>query len=338
MRAGLAATGLVLALTAGAAHAQRTADYAYGADMGWVTQEEQQGFNFHDATGRRQDPFALLKAQGINAIRLRVWVNPEDRWNGKADTLVKAKRAQALGQRIMIDFHYSDTWADPQKQIKPKAWANDAEAQLEQHVADHTTEVLSYLKAHGVDVSWVQVGNEITNGLLWPEGHLDGGDTKHWANLTALTNRGYDAVKAVYPNAQVVIHIDNGWDDAKAKWWLDNFFANSGKVDIVGLSYYPFYSKTKDWNQENPHLGQTMTDIVTLYHKPVMVVEIGFRADQPDEAKAMISDVIARNKALGDMGLGVFYWEPDSPGPMHYPMGAMTDDGRFTAAMDAFKH
>jgi len=81
-----------------------------------------------------------------------------------------------------------------------------------------------------------------------------------------------------------------------------------------------------------------MSDIVSLYHKPVMVVEIGFRADQPDEAKAMISDVIARNKALGDMGLGVFYWEPDSPGPMHYPMGAMTDDGRFTAAMDAFKH
>ena len=338
MRTGLVAMGLVLAMTAGAAKAQTATEYAYGADIGWVTQQERQGLVFHDATGHRADPFALLKAEGVNAIRLRVWVDPKDGWNGKADTLAKAKRAQALGQRVMIDFHYSDDWADPQKQVKPKAWTNDTQAQLEQHVRDHTLEVLNYLKTNGVTVSWVQVGNEITNGLLWPDG-----DTKHWANLTALTNSGYDAVKSVYPDAQVVIHIDNGWDDAKAKWWFDNFFANGGKVDIVGFSYYPFYSPTKDWKQENPHLGQTMVDIVTHYNKPVMVVEIGYQTDQAYEARAMIRDVIARNKALnalglGDKGLGVFYWEPDSPGQMNYPLGAMTDDGRFTAAMDAFKH
>ncbi len=331
--AWLMAAGLAGLMAASAATAQTHPDYAYGADMGWVNQEEQQGFTFHDASGARADPFALLKAQGVNAIRLRVWVDPKDGWNGKADTLAKAKRAQALGQRIMIDFHYSDNWADPHQQTKPKAWLNDSEAQLEQHVHDHTVDVLSYLKANGITVSWVQVGNEITNGLLWPDG-----DTKHWANLVALTNHGYDAVKSVYPDAQVIIHIDNGWDTAKAKWWFDNFFANSGKVDIIGFSFYPFYSPTKDWKQEAPHLGQTMADMVKLYNKPVMVVEIGFRADQPDEAKAMVSDVIARNKALGDLGQGVFYWEPDSPGPMHYPLGAMTDDGRFTAAMDAFKH
>ena len=337
MRAWILAAAL-LASTAGAVKAQPATGYAYGADMGWVTQEEQQGFVFRDATGAKADPFALLKARGVNAIRLRVWVDPKDGWNNKADTLAKARRAQALGQRIMIDFHYSDSWADPHQQVKPKAWLNDSEAQLEQHVQDHTVDVLSYLKANGIEVSWVQVGNEITNGLLWPDG-----DTKHWANLVALTNRGYDAVKSVYPDAQVIIHIDNGWDDAKARWWFGNFFANSGKVDIIGFSFYPFYSPTKDWKQETPHLGQTMGDMVKLYHKPVMVVEIGFRADQPDEAKAMVSDVIAQNQALnspgmGDMGLGVFYWEPDSPGPMHYPLGAMTDDGRFTAAMDAFKH
>jgi len=332
-RAWLMATGLAWLMAAGAATAQTPPDYAYGADMGWVTQEEQQGFTFHDASGAKADPFALLKAQGVNAIRLRIWVDPKDGWNNKADTLAKARRAQALGQRIMIDFHYSDIWADPHQQVKPKAWSGDTEAQLEQHVYDHTIDVLSYLKANGIKVSWVQVGNEITNGLLWPDG-----DTKHWANLVALTNHGYDAVKSVYPDAQVIIHIDNGWDDAKAKWWFDNFFANSGKVDIIGFSFYPFYSPTKDWKQETPHLSQTMGDMVKLYHKPVMVVEIGFRADQPDEAKAMVSDVIARNKALGDLGQGVFYWEPDSPGPMHYPLGAMTDDGRFTAAMDAFRH
>jgi len=332
MRTGLAMAAMAVAMVAGTAKAQ-SADYAYGADVGWVTQEERQGFTFHDATGHRADPFALLKNLGINAIRLRVWVDPKDGWNNKADTLAKARRAQALGQRVMIDFHYSDDWADPQKQYKPKAWTQDNEAQLEQHVHDHTVEVLSYLKVNGVAVSWVQVGNEITNGLLWPDG-----DTKHWANLTALTNSGYDAAKSVYPDAQVVIHIDNGWDDAKAKGWFDNFFKNSGKADIIGLSYYPAYTPTKDWKQENPHLDQTMGDLVELYHKPVMVVEIGFAADRPHEAKLMIDDVIRRNKMLGDNGLGVFYWEPDSPGPMGYPLGAMTDDGRFTAAMDAFKH
>ncbi len=338
MRTWIAATALALTLAAGAAHAQTAAGYAYGADIGWVTQEEKQGFTFHDATGHRNDPFVLLKSFGIDAIRLRVWVDPKDGWNDKADTLAKARRAAAQGQRIMIDFHYSDNWADPAKQVKPRAWTGDTEAQLEQHVRDHTLEVLNYLKANGIAVSWVQIGNEITNGLLWPDGNVKDGDTKHWANLTALTNSGYDAVKSVYPDAQVVIHIDNGWDDAKAKAWFGNFFANSGKVDIIGLSYYPAYSPTKDWKQENVHLGQTMDDLVALYHKPVMVVEIGYRADQPDDARAMIKDVIARNQSLGDKGLGVFYWEPDSPGPMHYPLGAMTDDGRFTAAMEAFRH
>ncbi len=331
MRAVIAAAALAGLLTASGAQAQST--YAYGADIGWVTQEESQGFKFHDASGATTDPFVLLKNLGINAIRLRVWVDPKDGWNGKADTLAKAKRAQALGQKVMIDFHYSDNWADPGKQFKPAAWAKDDEAQLEQHIADHTRDVLSYLKANGIDVSWVQVGNEITHGLLWPDG-----DTKHWASLTKMTNSGYDAVKSIYPDAQVVIHIDNGWDSAQARSWFDNFFANGGKVDIVGLSYYPAYSPTKDWKQENPHLSATMSGIVSRYKKPVMVVEIGYRADQPQDAKAMISDVIARNQALGDKGLGVFYWEPDSPGPMHYPLGAMSDDGHFTAAMDAFRH
>lgn len=332
MRTAIAMTAMALAMMTTAARAQTT-DYAYGADIGWVTQEERQGLTFHDATGHRNDPFVLLKNLGVNAIRLRVWVDPKDGWNNKADTLAKARRAAAQGQRIMIDFHYSDDWADPQKQVKPKAWAQDTETQLEQHVHDHTADVLGYLKANGIVVSWVQVGNEITNGLLWPDGN-----TQHWANLTAMTNQGYDAVKSVYPDAQVVIHIDNGWDDAKARWWFDNFFKNSGKADIIGLSYYPAYSPTKDWKQENPHLGQTMGDLVTAYRKPVMVVEIGFDADKPHEAKLMIDDVIRRNRMLGDFGQGVFYWEPDSPGPMNYPLGAMTEDGRFTAAMDAFKH
>ena len=309
--------------------------YAYGADVGWVTQEEKEGVVFKDAAGHAADPFVLLKATGVDAIRLRVWVNPKDGWNGKADTLAKAKRAAAQGQRIMIDFHYSDNWADPGKQFKPAAWANDSVDQLKRDVYDHTIDVLGYLKANGIDVAWVQVGNEITNGLLWPDGKTD-----QPANLTAFTNAGYDAVKAVYPDAKVVIHIDNGWDGAQARTWFDTYFAAGGKADIIGLSYYPYWSKVKDWHLANPMLGDTMADLVSRYGKPVMVVEIGYAWDQPDAAKAMISDVIARNKALTDgMGQGVFYWEPDGdPNWSHYPLSAMNAKDQFTSAMDAFRH
>ncbi|MEI9905617.1 MAG: glycosyl hydrolase 53 family protein [Asticcacaulis sp.] len=329
---------LAAAMSAATAHAQ-TVDYAYGADVGWVTQEEKEGVVFKDAAGQAADPFQLLKETGINAIRLRVWVDPKDGWNGKADTLAKCRRAAALGQKIMIDFHYSDNWADPGKQFKPAAWANDSVDQLKKDVYDHTAETLSYLKANGIDVAWVQVGNEITNGLLWPDGRTDQPD-----NLAAFTNSGYDAVKSVYPDAKVVIHIDNGWDDVQARTWFDRFFQNGGRADIIGLSYYPYWSKVKDWHLANPMLSDTMGDIVSRYHKPVMVVEIGYAWDQPDEAKAMISDVIARNKALnnlgvGDMGQGVFYWEPDGdPNWSHYPLSAMNANDQFTAAMDAFRH
>jgi arabinogalactan endo-1,4-beta-galactosidase len=309
-------------------------DFAYGADIGWVTQEEAEGVVFRDASGAKADPYVLLKNLGINAIRLRVWVNPAKGWNGKADLLAKAKRAQANGQKVMIDFHYSDNWADPQKQNKPVAWAGHDVKQLTKDVYDHTFEVLSYLKANGVDVAWVQPGNEITNGLLWPDG-----GTEHFDALTAFTNAGYDATKAVYPDAQVVVHIDNGWDSDKCRWWFDNFFKAGGKADIIGLSYYPYWSKAKDWKVTNPMLSATMTDLVARYNKPIMVVETGYSYDEPEVAKTVLSDVVARTKALGDKGLGVFYWEPDTdPKWTKYKLGAMNENGQFTAAMDAFRH
>jgi arabinogalactan endo-1,4-beta-galactosidase len=314
-------------------------DFAYGADIGWVTQEEAEGVVFRDASGAKADPYVLLKNLGINAIRLRVWVNPAKGWNGKEDLLVKAKRAAAQGQKVMLDFHYSDNWADPQKQFKPAAWAGHDVKQLTQDVYDHTHDVLSYLKANGVDVAWVQVGNEITNGMLWPDGQINKDKTDHFDTLTAFTNAGYDAVKAVYPNAQVVLHIDNGWDDDRCRWYFDNFFKAGGKTDIIGLSYYPYWSKAKDWKVTNPMLGVTLTDLAARFGKPIMVVETGFQYDDPAGAKAMLSDVITRVKALGDKGQGVFYWEPDTdPNWTKYKLGAMNDKGQFTAAMDAFGH
>lgn len=325
-----AAIGVSLCLLAPA----RAADFAYGADIGWITQEEAEGQTFHDAAGVKTDPYVLLKNVGIDAIRLRVWVNPAKPWNAKEDVLVKARRAAAHGQKVMIDFHYSDNWADPGKQNKPAAWAAFNAEQVTKAVYDHTHEVLSYLKANGVDVAWVQPGNEITNGLLWPEGR-----TNNFETIAAYTNSGYAATKAVYPNAQVVVHIDNGWNTEKCRWWYDGFFKAGGKADIIGLSYYPHWSQAKDWKLTGPMLTATMNDLVATHGKPIMVVETGAQWDQPETSKLIMDDVIARTKALGDKGLGVFYWEPVARRSWSkYALSATNEQGQLTAAMDAFRH
>ncbi|MCW1777673.1 arabinogalactan endo-1,4-beta-galactosidase [Pantoea ananatis] len=151
------------------------------------------------AGASRHNFFSLLKGTGVNAIRLRVWVNPQGGWNDGADTLNMAKRAKAQGMRILIDFHYSDSWADPGKQTKPAAWSNHDFATLVKDVYSHTSGILSYLKSNGIDVSWVQVGNEINSGMLWPDGK-----TPNFGNLAQLINSGYNASKSVYPNAKVM--------------------------------------------------------------------------------------------------------------------------------------
>ncbi|MBW8882131.1 MAG: glycosyl hydrolase 53 family protein, partial [Asticcacaulis sp.] len=142
-------------------------DYVYGADVGWVTQEEALGYTFKDSAGVKADPFVLLKDYGVNAIRLRVWVDPKDGWNGKADTLAKAKRAQAQGQKIMIDFHYSDNWADPGKQCVPVGWQGlTTIADLAKAVQDYTKNAVATLLGGGARPDMIQVGNEITPGML----------------------------------------------------------------------------------------------------------------------------------------------------------------------------
>lgn len=333
-RAVLTAAALSLPLGAASAQTPPPSAFTYGADISSVTEQEAAKLTFRDAAGKPADLYDLVKGYGIDSARLRVWVNPKDGWSAREDVLVKAKRARDHGMRIMIDFHYSDNWADPGKQFKPAAWNDYDAAKLTKAVRDHTRDTLKYLKANGIDVAWVQVGNEITNGLLWPDGKTDRFD-----NIARFTNAGYAAVKSVYPKAEVIIHIDNGWDTAKANWWFDNFTRNGGKVDVIGLSYYPFFTQSKDWKVESPKVSTTMEQLVTRFKKPVMIVEIGHEYDKPEEAKAMISDMIARNKALGAMGRGVVYWEPGTiPTWSGYRLGATNHENQLTSAMEAFRH
>ena len=305
------------------------ANFAYGADVSWVTHEEASGEIFHNAAGAPSDALSLLQHLGTNAIRLRVWVNPADDWNGMADTLAKAQRAQALGCRLLIDFHYSDTWADPGHQSKPAAWAADNFAQLQTDVYTHTFNVLNALKNNGIAVDWVQVGNEINGGMLWPDG-----STQNFAHLVSLINSGYAASKAVYPNAQVVLHLANGHDNATFRWFFDNMQTYGAHWDVIGMSHYPSAS---NWLSANQQIGANMTDMVSRYAKPVLVAEVGMDWQQATAANSMITDLTNRIAALGNHGLGIFYWEPEAfPGWQGYTMGAVDSSGKFTAALASY--
>ncbi|MFG6488623.1 arabinogalactan endo-beta-1,4-galactanase [Roseateles sp. BYS78W] len=302
-----------------------------GADVSWVSQEESAGYSFYNPSGVKTDPFVLLKNLGVNTIRLRVWVNPSGGWCNGADTLYKAKRAVAQGQKVMLTFHYSDSWADPGQQTKPAAWSSHTLTQLQADVYSHTQGILSYLKNNGVTVSYVQVGNEINSGMLWPEGKASGSS---FASLVSLINNGYNATKAVFPSAKVVLHLANGYDNTVFRWFFDGMKANGAKYDVIGMSHYPTAS---NWSTLNAQLSTNMADMVSRYGKPVIVAETGMDWQQASAAKSMLADVMTRLSALGSNGLGVLYWEPQAyPGWQGYTWGALNGSGYFTSALDPF--
>jgi arabinogalactan endo-1,4-beta-galactosidase len=208
------------------------ASFAKGADISWLTQMESSGRKFYNATGTEMECMALLKSLGMNTVRLRVWVNPSPSWNNKADVVAKALRAKNLGLRIMIDFHYSDSWADPGKQTKPTAWATQDLATLKISIATHTTTVLTELKNNGITPEWVQVGNETNNGMLWPEGKA----STSMNSFAQMVNAGYDAVKSVFPSAKVIVHVSNGYDNTLFRWMFDGLNTNGAKYDVIGMS------------------------------------------------------------------------------------------------------
>ena len=219
------------------------AQFVKGADVGWLSQMEATGYNFYDSTGTQKNCLQILKDKGINTLRLRVWVNPSnDRINGhcsKKEVAVMALRAKAMGMRLMIDFHYSDSWADPAKQTKPAAWADHSFPQLLNDVYDHTYSVLDTLKQLGVTPDWAQIGNEIISGMLWPDGKVP-----NWAQLAQLLNKGYDAVKAVDSSILSIIHIDQGNDNGRSRWFFDSIRSQNVRFDVIGLSYYPYWLGT----------------------------------------------------------------------------------------------
>lgn len=308
-----------------------TFTFAKGADVGWLTEMEAAGKKFYTASGTETECITLLKGLGMNSIRLRVWVNPAGGYNNAADVLAKAIRAKNAGMRIMIDFHYSDTWADPGQQAPPVAWAAQSLTELQTSVYNHTYTVLSNLKNNGVIPEWVQVGNETNNGMLWPTGKA----STSMANFASLIKQGYNAVKAVDASIKVIVHLSNGHDNSLYRWIFDGLTANGANWDITGMSLYP---EPTDWATRNDQCLYNVNDLISRYGREVMITEVGMSWDQPDACKSFLTDLITKMKAVsGNKVLGVFYWEPQSYGNWQgYTKGAFDNAGKPTIALNAF--
>ena len=311
-------------------------NFAKGSDISWLSEMEASGYPFFNKAGIRQDIFLTLKEQGMNAVRLRVWVNPADGWNGLPDVLAKAQRAKQAGMRIMIDFHYSDTWADPGHQTKPAAWKKHSIAELRTDIAQHTSATLLALRDAGITPEWVQVGNETNDGMLWDSARPSK-SASNMKNYAGLTTAAYDAVKQVFPATLVIVHLANCHNNEGFRWIFDGLKNNGGKFDVIGASSYPLEATGHTWQSANNACLANLNDMTDRYQVPVMVTEVGAPWDHP-QAKAILNDVIAKVRSVSqNRGLGVMYWEAQSyKNWKGYTFGAFDNTGKPTQALDAF--
>ena len=314
--------------------------FAKGADISWVTELESKGYKFYSRKDREMELTKLLRNTcGVNAVRLRVWVNPADGWNGVEDVLKKARRVRDLRMRLMIDFHMSDSWADPGKQHAPAAWLGMSPAEAATALSGHVADVLGRLKAENIDVTWVQIGNETTPGMM----HELGGEMKDSdaGEFPRYLNAGYDAVKSVYPDAKVIVHLDRGQDKATYNWFFDLLQANGGKFDMIGMSLYPEVETGfgSSWNVRLDQ--QAITDCIAnikalnkKYGKEIILSEIGFHYTNAEGAKSTLQKFM-REFGGADCLTGIFYWEPEAPQEEGYKKGAFANN-KPTGALDAF--
>ena len=282
------------------AFSAKTLPYCIGADVSWVQQQEDKGLTYTDK-GVKKDVLTILTDNGFNWIRLRLFVDPKaakgyskEGYCDLEHTLAMAKRIKASGMKFLLDFHYSDTWADPGKQFTPSSWDSLKDKALEGKIFNYTKEVLIRFKKEGVSPDMVQIGNEINHGMVWPGGKTD----STLVPLSNLLRRASEAVRAVDPKTKIMVHIALGGQNKESVWFLDRILKNGVKFDIIGESYYPEYHGTLD------DLKSNLTDLIARYHKPIVVVEYQVFRKEVNEIVLNLPD----NK-----GLGTFIWEATSP-------------------------
>lgn len=298
-----------------------------GMDLSSVPKNEAHGAVWRDAGGAAGDPVTILRDAGVNYARLKVWVDPADGFNDRDHVLAMARRVKAAGMGLLVDFHYSDTWADPGRQEVPAAWASYDLQGLARAVGDHTTDVLTALRDQGTPAGMVQIGNEINPGMLLAGGAASG-PSSDFASLGVLLRAGAHATRAVQPDARIVLHLTNlGSGVQHLQWWYSQAQAQSVPFDVIGLSFYGY------WHGSLATLQSGATTLLGQFPgKQLLVVETaypfttaaddahpnvvgpdqlvpGFPATEAGQASYLraIQNVVA---GLPDgRGLGVVYWE-----------------------------
>ncbi|EOT7377981.1 TPA: cellulase family glycosylhydrolase [Enterobacter cloacae] len=335
-----------LAASAFAADAVKTrpfnampADFIKGADISTLLEAEQHGAKFYNQNGQQQDAIAILKANGVNYVRLRLWVDPQDASgktygggsNNLENTIALAKRVKAQGLKLLLDFHYSDFWTDPGKQFKPKAWEKMDYPQLKTAIHDYTRDTIARFKQEGVLPDMVQIGNEINGGMLWPEGKSWGQGGGEFDRLAGLLNAAISGLKENLTGGEqvkIMLHLAEGTKNDTFRWWFDEIAKRDVPYDIIGLSMYTY------WNGPISALKANMDDISRRYNKDVIVVEAayGYTLDNCDNAENSfqakeekdggypgtvqgqydyIHDLMQSVIDVPDhRGKGIFYWEP----------------------------
>ncbi len=260
--------------------------------------------------GTKIDCFQLMADLGVNAIRLPVCVHPADGWCNRADVVKKAMRARELDLDVMIDFHYSDWWANADKQNKPKAWESISLEELQEAVGKHTRDVLSDLRNHDVVPKWIQIGHETSDGMLWPTGRA----SESMTNYATLHQTGYTAAKSICPKALVIVHIDQGQEWPHLQWLLDGLRVNGAQWDMVGVSLYP---EVETWQGVADVCIYNLEQLVRKYDTPVMICEVGLSDESPEVFKKFTDYLLYKGEDMNTAAQkkvfhGLFYWKSES--------------------------
>jgi arabinogalactan endo-1,4-beta-galactosidase len=291
-------------------------EFAIGADVSFLASAEQRGVEFKD-NGRPRPGLQLLKDHGYNWVRLRLFHTPDRLPNNLKYTLEQAAKAKEMGFKFLLNFHYSDTWADPGKQFTPRAWKDMPHDELVQAVETYTKQSMEAFRDAGAMPDMVQLGNEVIGGMLWPDGRLPR-NWKNFAELQQAALRGVELASGGATRPRIMIHIDRGGDMPSTRSYLDRCNEHRIEFDVIGQSYYPW------WHGSLDDLRENLAMMADRYDKDIMLVEVAYNwrpaeyrdkagpfPETPDGQRQFLEQVarIVRDTPKG-RGKGVFWWEP----------------------------
>ena len=317
-------------------------NYIIGADLSFVKEAEDNGFAFKE-NGFPKSCIQIFKEHGYNWVRLRLFHTPTELPNNLEYTIALASEAKKLGFKFLLDYHYSDTWADPAKQYIPKAWEGKSQVELEKLVYEYTNSTMEEFLKADVFPDMVQIGNEISSGMLWPNGKLP----ENWDNLAALIQAGIKGVNASCGNnpcPEIMIHIDKGGDKEFTKYFFDKLNSYNIKYDVIGQSYYPW------WHGSLLALRECLNFTANEYKKNIILVETAYNfspseyinksapfPETPEGQREFLEEV---NQIImnipNNRGIGIFWWEPAAPNKGFSHRTFFKNDGNVLPVINVF--